>query len=140
MRWLGCGYPRIERPGGYADFRSIYSRVLGGRASRWGIGLRDGTMGPARPAASGSGPAPGDSVGHIDDETPEAAPTGAASGVQERAYAQMYSSAMAPSCHLTTVTMRLPSSNSPMTQVHSPDPKAIGWEVIRGGVPSTEST
>jgi hypothetical protein len=46
----------------------------------------------------------------------------------------MYSSAMAPSRHLATVTMRPPPSNSPMTQVQSPDPNAIGWLVICGGV------
>ena len=43
-----------------------------------------------------------------------------------RSLAQMYSSAIAPSRHLATVTMRLPSSNSPMAQVHSSDPKPIG--------------
>ena len=49
-------------------------------------------------------------------------------------------SAIAPSCHVATVTMRLPSSNSPMTQVHSPDPNLIGCEVIWGGVPLAGST
>jgi hypothetical protein len=42
----------------------------------------------------------------------------------------MYSSAIAPSRHLATVTIRPPPSNSPMTHVHSPDPKEIGWDVI----------
>ena len=41
-------------------------------------------------------------------------------------YIQMYSSAMAPLRHLATVTMRLPPSSSPTTQVHSPDPNRIG--------------
>lgn len=50
-------------------------------------------------------------------------------------YDQMYSSAMAPSRHLATVTMRAPFANSPMTHVQSPDPHLIGWEVIWGGVP-----
>ena len=45
-------------------------------------------------------------------------------------YAQMYSSAMAPSRHLATVTMRAPFSNSPMTHVHSPEPNLIGCDVI----------
>src|SRR5689334_5464839 len=35
----------------------------------------------------------------------------------------MYSSAIAPSFHRATVTMRPPPSNSPTTQVHSPDPR-----------------
>lgn len=47
-----------------------------------------------------------------------------------KSYDQMYSSAIAPSRHFATVTMRPPPSNSPMTQVHSPDPKAIGWDLI----------
>ena len=47
---------------------------------------------------------------------------------RERAYTQMYSSAIAPSRHFATVTMRLPSANSPITQVQSPDPKAMGCE------------
>jgi hypothetical protein len=45
-------------------------------------------------------------------------------------YAQMYSSAMAPSRHLATVTMRAPSSNSPTTHVHYPEPNLIGWDAI----------
>ena len=65
---------------------------------------------------------------------------GAMAEVQAAGQAQMYSSAIAPSRHLATVTMRLPSSNSPMTQVHSPDPNAMGWDVIWGGVPPAEST
>lgn len=36
--------------------------------------------------------------------------------------------------------MRLPSANSPITQVQSPDPKAMGCEESWGGVPLTEST
>lgn len=52
----------------------------------------------------------------------------------------MYSSAIAPSRHLATVTMGLPSANSPTAQVHSPDPNVIGWEVICGGVPPTAWT
>jgi hypothetical protein len=52
----------------------------------------------------------------------------------------MYSSAIAPSRHFATVTMRLPSANSPITQVQSPDPKAMGCEESWGGVPPTEST
>lgn len=55
---------------------------------------------------------------------------GSGFGRQIGGYAQMYSSAIAPSCHFATVTMRLPSANSPMTQVHSPDPKAMGCAVI----------
>ena len=47
-------------------------------------------------------------------------------------YAQMYSSAMAPSRHLATVTMRTPLSNSPTTHVHSPEPNLIGWDAIYG--------
>ena len=47
----------------------------------------------------------------------------------------MYSSAMAPSRHLATVTIRAPLANSPTTHVHSPDPNLIGWDVIWGGVP-----
>ena len=53
---------------------------------------------------------------------------------------QMYSSAIAPSRHLATVTMRPPPSNSPTTQVHSPDPNLSGWDVMRGGVPPADST
>jgi hypothetical protein len=41
-------------------------------------------------------------------------------------YIQMYSSAMAPSRHFATVTIRLPSSSSPTTQVQSPDPNRTG--------------
>ena len=55
-------------------------------------------------------------------------------------YDQMYSSAIAPSRHLATVTIRPPPSNSPITHVHSPDPNAIGWATIWGGVPPAEST
>jgi len=47
----------------------------------------------------------------------------------------MYSSAMAPSRHFATVTIRLPSSNSPTTHVQSPDPNLIGWDLICAGVP-----
>jgi hypothetical protein len=54
-------------------------------------------------------------------------------------YDQMYSSAIAPSRHLATVTMRPPPSNSPMTQVHSPEPNAIGCALIWGGVPPAVS-
>jgi hypothetical protein len=39
-------------------------------------------------------------------------------------YIQMYSSAMAPSRHFATVTIRLPLSSSPMTHVHSPEVEA----------------
>src|SRR5947209_19131368 len=63
--------------------------------------------------------------------------------VRDRAcvrYDQMYSSAMAPSRHFATVTMRPPPSNSPTTQVHSPDPNLIGCETIWGGLPPAEST
>ena len=49
----------------------------------------------------------------------------------------MYSSAIAPSRHFATVTMRLPSANSPITQVQSPDPKAMGCEESLGrGAPN----
>lgn len=47
----------------------------------------------------------------------------------------MYSSEMAPSSHLATVTMRAPFSNSPIKQVQSLEPNLIGCEVIFGGVP-----
>ena len=53
---------------------------------------------------------------------------------------QMYSSAIAPSLHRATVTMRPPPSNSPTTHVHSPDPNLIGCDVIWGGVPPADST
>jgi hypothetical protein len=43
-------------------------------------------------------------------------------------YDQLYSSAIAPSFHLATVTIRSPLWNSPTTQVHSPDPNLIGCE------------
>ena len=43
---------------------------------------------------------------------------------------QMYSSAITPSRHLATVTMRPPPSNSPITHVHSPNPNAMGCDVI----------
>src|SRR5919107_3970851 len=55
-------------------------------------------------------------------------------------YNQMYSSAMAPSRHFATVTIRPPPSNSPTTQVHPPDPKAIGWDFTWTGVPPVLST
>ena len=45
---------------------------------------------------------------------------------RSRGYIQMYSSAMAPSRHFATVTIRPPPSNSPTTHVHSPDPNPIG--------------
>ena len=54
--------------------------------------------------------------------------------------AQMYSSAMAPSRHFATVTIRPPLSNTPITHVQSPDPKAMGWDVIWGGVPPADWT
>jgi hypothetical protein len=50
----------------------------------------------------------------------------------------MYSSATAPSRHFATVTIRPPPSNSPTTQVHSPEPNLIGWEVTWIGVPPVE--
>ncbi len=40
-------------------------------------------------------------------------------------YDQMYSSDIALSRHLATVTMRAPFSNSPITQVQSPEPYLI---------------
>src|SRR5258708_32817082 len=55
-------------------------------------------------------------------------------------YSQMYSSAIAPSRHFATVTIRPPPSHSPTTQVHSPDPKPIGWDVTWRGVPPLDST
>ena len=48
-------------------------------------------------------------------------------------YSQMYSSAMAPSCHLARVTIRLPFSSSPTTQVQSPEPNPIGWDLTWTG-------
>ena len=47
----------------------------------------------------------------------------------------MCSSAIAPSRHFATVTIRPPPANSPTTQVHSPDPNVIGWDVTCAGVP-----
>src|SRR2546425_9704310 len=41
-------------------------------------------------------------------------------------YSQMCSSAIAPSCHLANVTIRLPFSSSPTTQVQSPG-TSIDW-------------
>ena len=51
---------------------------------------------------------------------------------QHGRYIQMYSSAIAPSLHFATVTMR-PTANSPTAHVHSPDPKLMGWDVILDG-------
>jgi len=51
----------------------------------------------------------------------------------------MYSSAIAPSRHFATVTIR-PPSNSPTTHVQSPDPNLTGWDVIWMGVPPVVST
>jgi hypothetical protein len=45
-------------------------------------------------------------------------------------YDQMYSSAIAPLCHLATVTIRPPLANSPTTQVHCADPNLIGCDVL----------
>src|SRR5262245_33093344 len=47
---------------------------------------------------------------------------------------------MAPSRHFATATIRLPSSNSPTTHVHSPDPKLIGCDLTWAGVPPVVST
>jgi len=52
----------------------------------------------------------------------------------------MYSSAIAPSRHFATVTIRPPPSNSPTTHVQSPDPNLTGWDVIWMGVPPAVST
>jgi hypothetical protein len=50
-------------------------------------------------------------------------------------YSQTYSSVIAPSRHFATVTIRLPFSRTPTTQVQSPEPNRIGWDVTWGGVP-----
>ena len=55
-------------------------------------------------------------------------------------YSQMYSSAMAPSCHLARGTIRLPFSSSPTTQVQSPEPNPIGWDSTWTGTPPVPST
>lgn len=57
----------------------------------------------------------------LDPAAPRASP-----GIER--YSQMHSSAMAPSRHLATVTIRPPFSNSPTTHVQSPDPKLIGCD------------
>src|SRR6266581_5570751 len=55
-------------------------------------------------------------------------------------YNQTYSSAMAPSCHIANVTIRLPFSSSPTTQVQSPEPNPIGWDLTWIGTPPVLST